>query len=191
MAKAKQTPKLIKARKLNEKLKSAAETIQWNLANPGRPSKYHEGFCHIAEQCCIINADSPQLAEMFGTHTSTVLEWQQQHKAFSSAIIRGKAKTDEEVERALVHAAKGYSHPDTVFMAEQIGNGRSVIRHIPITKHYAPDTRAAQFWLKNRKPKDYRPDPLLKPVGDVPEDAAAALRAQLAAMKDLTEGKED
>lgn len=44
-----------------------------------------------------------------------------------------------------------YSHPDT-----HISNFQGDITVTPLTKHYPPDTTACIFWLKNRKPKDWR-----------------------------------
>jgi hypothetical protein len=31
-----------------------------------------------------------------------------------------------------------------------------VVNAIPTTKHYLPDTTACIFWLKNRRPKEWR-----------------------------------
>lgn len=51
----------------------------------------------------------------------------------------------------LFQRAVGYSHPEEkVFQY----NGE-IITHM-ITKHYPPDTQAAQFWLRNRQPERWK-----------------------------------
>ena len=53
--------------------------------------------------------------------------------------------------RSLYERAVGYSHDDVHITAYE---GNPIIT--PITKHYAPETKAAIFWLKNRMPDDWR-----------------------------------
>ena len=63
----------------------------------------------------------------------------------------GKDIPDQNVERSLYQRAIGYSHPDVDI---RVVDGDVV--QTEIVKHYPPDTTAAIFWLKNRKPKDWR-----------------------------------
>jgi len=66
-------------------------------------------------------------------------------------LKRGKDKADTNVIESLYRRAIGYSHPeDKIFN----NNGKALI--VPTTKHYAPDTTAAIFWLKNRRPEEWR-----------------------------------
>ena len=41
-------------------------------------------------------------------------------------------------------------------MTVAIGNGRSEVVQVPFIEHYPPDTTAAIFWLKNRRPDRWR-----------------------------------
>ena len=174
----KQRIPLERRKAVNSSVKSAAEVIAYNLAGRkiGRPPMYHSGFCHIAEQCCIINADSPELGDMFGCRGEAISEWMEKYPHFAQAIKAGKAKTDAGVERSLVHRANGYSHKESIFMSVSGPRGEgSSIEEIKTIKHYPPDTRAAEFWLKNRKPKDYRADPELANDEDVPPPVSVTI----------------
>lgn len=194
MARRKLDSTRMKDRKgVNAKVKGAAEVIAENREERkhGRPTSYHIGFDHIAEQACIINADSPGLADMFGVDVSTVEAWMRAHPSFQSSVKRGKARTDDEVERSLIHRAKGYSHPseEIVILSEGKG-GSTYVERVQVTKQYPPDATSAIFWLKNRRPQDYRPDSQLAPVGAQPDDAARVIRETLAAMTDDVEKPE-
>lgn len=58
---------------------------------------------------------------------------------------------DDLVEASLFSRAVGYSHPD-----EKLYLIDNKIERAKTTKHYAPDTTAAIFWLKNRQPDKWR-----------------------------------
>ena len=143
-------------------VRGAAEVIQENVeaTKLGRPPTYHEGFCHIARQACIINSTSPELAAMFGVNQTAVETWMTLYPNFLSAIKTGKANADEQIEKSLAHRANGYSHPEEVLLtvAGPRGEGSSVERH-KTTKHYPPDPTSMIFWLKNRKPAAWRDKP--------------------------------
>lgn len=169
-----------KTKALKAEIRAAAQVIADNLEGRkmGRPPDYHPGFCHIAEQACIINATNPSLADMFGASDTAVDEWISRYPNFGGAIKRGRARTDDEVEAALIQRAKGYSHP-----AVKIFNEEGTALVVPYTEHYAPDTAAAFIWLKNRRPdrwRDQQPD-----KGAPPDETAALIRAKLKAIKEV------
>ena len=132
----------------NTLAKMAATAIEFNRKerSMGRPPKYHPAFTYIAEQACLINADNPGLADMFGVSPVCIQSWLKEFPDFLEAVKRGKARTDEEVERALIHRAKGYSHRAVKFFQHE-----GEVIQAPYTEHYPPDTHAATFWLKNRR----------------------------------------
>lgn len=117
----------------------------------GRPTKYKPDFARQAEKLCAKGFIDEELADFFGVAVSSIYEWKSKHPEFSEAIKRGKTPSDEEVERSLYERATGYRCVETkVFMHE----GRAVTTDV--IKQYPPDTGAAAFWLKNRRPKDWR-----------------------------------
>ena len=91
------------------------------------------------------------MADAFGVALSTFKLWVVQNEAFSAAVKAGKEIADSRVEDALFNRAMGFSHEDTDI---RVVDGAVVMT--PIMKHYPPDTTAAIFWLKNRKPGEWR-----------------------------------
>ena len=160
-----------------EKVRSAAETVQWNLKNPGRPSKYHEGFCHLVEVATLIGAIKPELAVLLGASGDSVDEWMRVHPNFSAAIKRGRANADAQVEKSLHARAIGYSHPeDKIFCHE------GDIITAETTKHYPPDTAAAFIWLKNRKSEEWRDRVDVNTID--PDEAARKVREKARLMRE-------
>jgi hypothetical protein len=167
--------------KLKQKLvKSAAEVIQYHLKYPGRPTIYHVGFCHLVERHTFIGATKTELAELLAVGGDSIDEWMRVHPDFSAAIKRARARVDDQVEAALSHRARGYSH-----RAVKIFNHEGTPLVVDYTEHYPPDTRAAEIWLHCRRPEPWAKKEDAKIA---PEDAARKVREQLSQMDATTEG---
>ena len=117
----------------------------------GRPSKFDEAMCVQAEKLCKLGATDKELADFFEVSEQTLNAWKKEHVKFLEALKRGKAVADAEVASKLFHRATGYEHPDVHFSSYE-----GVVTSTPMVKHYAPDTTAAIFWLKNRRPDLWR-----------------------------------
>lgn len=117
----------------------------------GRPSKYQAGFAEQARKLCELGATDREVAAFFGVQERTVYRWQAQFPEFCQALKIGKVAADERVERSLYRRAVGYS-----FDAVKINQyeGEAVVT--PYVEHVAPDVTACIFWLKNRKPVEWR-----------------------------------
>ena len=87
-----------------------------------------------------------------GIHTSTVYEWKKRYKELTEALKKGKEVIDRQVENALLKRALGYKYTETKEMTGD--DGRTIVT--VTEKEVVPDTTAQIFWLKNRKPKDWR-----------------------------------
>ena len=59
---------------------------------------------------------------------------------------------DEIVERSLYERATGYSHESVKIFCNKDGD----VVQVPFIEHVAPDPTSMIFWLKNRKPADWR-----------------------------------
>ena len=70
----------------------------------------------------------------------------------SDALKKGKEVIDRQVENALLKRALGYEYVETT--KELTDLGLTVTKQV--TKQVAPDTTAQIFWLKNRKPQEWR-----------------------------------
>jgi len=66
------------------------------------------------------------------------------------------AVEETAVERSLYHRAVGYSHDAVKILTVARGDGRSEVVQVPYVEHYPPDTTAAIFFLKNRRPDRWR-----------------------------------
>jgi len=117
----------------------------------GRPTKYKPEYAEQAAKLCALGATDAQMADFFEVAVSTVALWKVQHKEFSDAIKVPKAEANERVEQSLYRRAMGYEHDEVDI---RVINGELVMT--PIRKVYPPDAAACIFWLKNRKPAEWR-----------------------------------
>lgn len=112
-----------------------------------------------------------QIAHNMGIAYSTLREWRDSYSALSAALKRGKEVVDRMVENALLKRALGYEYEE---VSEKFEGGVLTERKVT-KKQVAPDTTAQIFWLKNRKAKDWRDNP----VYNADEDALKRLDAVL------------
>lgn len=119
----------------------------------GRPSSYREEYAGQALKLCRLGAKDKELADFFGVSEQTVNAWKEAHPDFLESLKEGKERADAEVADKLFHRARGYSH-EAVKIFMPAGANEPV--YAPYTEHYAPDTTAAIFWLKNRRPDLWR-----------------------------------
>lgn len=117
----------------------------------GRPSKFTPAMLKQARFLAARGATDSELADFFEVSESTLNLWKLKHGEFSESLKEGKAIADSRVQAALFQRAVGYSYPDT-----HVSNHQGTVTLTPIMKHYPPDTTAAIFWLKNRRPEEWR-----------------------------------
>jgi hypothetical protein len=123
----------------------------------GRPSSFRPEFEAAARKLCQMGATDKDLAEAFGVDERTINNWKKDHADFFQSLKDAKAEADERVERSLFRRALGYSHPAVrILTVPQGENQGSVVESVPYVERYPPDTTAAIFWLKNRKPAEWR-----------------------------------
>lgn len=118
----------------------------------GRPTKFKPEFVAQAEKLAKLGATDRDAADFFEVNEATIHRWKLSHPEFCEALKVGKETADARVEQSLYRRALGYQH-DAVKIHVS-GDGK--ITEVPFTEHYAPDTTAAIFWLKNRKPGEWR-----------------------------------
>lgn len=99
-----------------------------------------------------------QIAVNMGIATSTLYEWKKQHSEISEVLKKGKEVVDREVENTLLKRALGYRYKETtreLITDKQTGISELVVTKV-VEKEVVPDTTAQIFWLKNRKPEEWR-----------------------------------
>lgn len=117
----------------------------------GRPTSYKKEYDEQAYKLCLLGATDKEMADFFGVSEVTFNAWKKNHPEFLKSLKAGKESADANVAKSLYHRALGYSHPEDKIFND---NGEPLI--IPTIKYYPPDTTAAIFWLKNRKPQEWR-----------------------------------
>lgn len=106
------------------------------------------------------------IAEQMGIHKSTLIEWKKKYSDISDSLKKGKDVADREIEEALFKKAKGFSVKITkaiklknITYDEKSGRKISEEEYIGYAQedvYVPPDTTAQIFWLKNRKPAEWR-----------------------------------
>ncbi len=117
----------------------------------GRPSKYKPEYCEQAAKLCALGATDREVADFFKVTEQTINNWKTAFPEFFESLKLAKEEADKRVEKSLYRRALGYSHDGV-----HISNFQGAITKTPIVEHYPPDTTACIFWLKNRKPEEWR-----------------------------------
>lgn len=97
-----------------------------------------------------------QISDNIGINRATFYEWMNRFPEIRHALKKGKEPVDIQVENALLKRALGYDYEETITEVEDMGGGKTRKHVRKITKHVPGDTTAQIFWLKNRKPKQWR-----------------------------------
>ena len=93
-----------------------------------------------------------QISHNMGVAWSTLKIWKTRFPALTDALRKGKEVVDREVENALYKRALGYWVTETKTTTLPDG----AVKVEEIRKLVAPVTTAQIFWLKNRKPDQWR-----------------------------------
>lgn len=99
-----------------------------------------------------------QIAKNIGINPATLYDWKNKYPKISEVLKKGKEIVDRQVENALLKRALGYKYNETIqeICKDAVtGEQKLTITKI-VTKQVAPDTTAQIFWLKNRKPGQWR-----------------------------------
>lgn len=119
----------------------------------GRKPLYSNEILRKAIEAAEGGALDWEIAEVIGIHPGTLCEWKTKYAEFAEALKKAKEKPDTAVEAALFRSAMGYTHrEEKIFYSVRSGK----VKRIEVVKHYPPNPAAMIFWLKNRKPKDWR-----------------------------------
>ena len=115
---------------------------------------------HVKDKLILVEAwarnglTDEQIAKNLGIAYSTFREYKNKHSALSAALKRGKEVVDIEVENALLKRALGYKYNEVTKERDK-DTGELVVTKV-VTKEVVGDTTAQIYWLKNRKPEDWR-----------------------------------
>lgn len=119
----------------------------------GRPSLYRPEYADAARLACARGATNETLALQLGVARSTIDAWIDSRPEFAEAVEAGRALADQEVVAALFSRAVGRRETATRLFWH---DGQAVPVEYPVER--PPDVRACIFWLRNRRPEDWRED---------------------------------
>lgn len=95
-----------------------------------------------------------QIAKNLSVAYSTFRDYVKKYPELSSVLNRSKREVDTKVENALLQRALGYSYEEVKATYE----GDQIVKKQVITKHVPADVGAMIFWLKNRRPHEWKSD---------------------------------
>lgn len=119
-----------------------------------------------------------QISHNMGINKATLYRWKEKYCDICESLKRGKAVVDRQVENSLLKRALGYEYEEVKEKYE----GGVITERVVMKKEVIPDVTAQIFWLKNRKPGDWRDK-------REPEDTTAIERLDriLAGLKEAAE----
>lgn len=88
-----------------------------------------------------------EISQDIGVSIATLNNWKGAKASLAEAVDSARRVADELVVASLFRRAVGYSHPAVKMFYDK---DRGIVSQ-EYTEHYAPDTTACIFWLKNRQ----------------------------------------
>ena len=93
-----------------------------------------------------------QIAHNMDISRKTLADWKNKYGDISDTLKKGKEVVDIQVENALLKRALGSTYEEETLIERDDGSRERKV----VKKQIPPDTTAAIFWLKNRKPNEWR-----------------------------------
>ena len=115
----------------------------------GRPSDYEPHMIQLAAVVASTGATDAEIAKELGVSRQTYHRWKQERPDLRESVERAKAAIDDRVEQSLLQRALG-------------GTKRKVVQNAAgeveqtVTEDVPPSDTAMIFWLKNRRPHQWR-----------------------------------
>lgn len=110
-----------------------------------------------------------QIAHNMGIAVRTLYNWKDKYMQILQSLKSGKEVIDRQVENALLKRALGYQYKEITqerIFREEIGIFEMTTTKV-VTKEVQPDVTAQIFWLKNRKPNEWRDKQDIEHSGEI------------------------
>lgn len=120
-------------------------------AKMGRPTKYKPEMLALVRKVCRLGATDAEIADLLEVSIASVSLWKVEYPEFSEALIIGKDEYDDRIARSLATRALGYT-----FDSEKVFCSEGRVTRVAVREHVPPDVTACIFWLKNRRPAEFK-----------------------------------
>ena len=107
-----------------------------------------------------------EIASKIGVSRKTLYEWAKKYESLRDSLVRGKTRSNDEVEGALYRRCLGYTVPvkklhKLRFIEYDDKTGRKISEHEELVEgteevHVEADVTAQKFWLTNRMPERWQ-----------------------------------
>lgn len=123
----------------------------------GRPTKLSAEKLKQTAKLSRLGATDQDIADFLEVDVATIKRWAARDEKFCAALKVGKKIPNDKAERSLYHRATGYDYIEQQAFKIKTGNGNQEdVKVVEVLRHQPPDTAAAIFWLKNRRPDEWR-----------------------------------
>ncbi len=144
-----------KKRKKRVRVRLPEFTMRDKKYNPdnGRPTLYEgektdQAVFEFASHYPVIDS---QIAEFLGIQVSTLNNWKKMHPSFVESLKKAKDTIDNVIISSLFKRAKGFREKEAKVFCHE-----GMIISEEFEKVYPPDPTSMIFWLKNRRPDEWR-----------------------------------
>ena len=133
-------------------MKSIVKMVRTKKKRHSTKSLFDDAVLDKCYNMALLGLTDVEIANCLLIKKTTLELWKRKHPGLVEVLNKGKAIADARVARALFERAVGYSHPE-----EKVFVSKGEVIKVDTTKHYAPDTAAICFWLKNRTRNSEQP----------------------------------
>jgi transposase-like protein len=117
-------------------------------AKRGQPTKYDPAFIPVVQNLVARGFTNYEIAETLNVDERTLYNWRREHEELATALQRSKELIDAQVEASLLMKANGFER--------QVQKATASGKVVTVTEYFPPSDGAIQFYLRNRKPEQYR-----------------------------------
>lgn len=110
-------------------------------------TSYRARYAKVAREACERGLTDLQIADLLSVSEGTLYAWRHKYPPFAEAFRLGKRMAHDRVERSLYHKAIGYTYDQERVVGNMV---------VKVRQHLPPDTAAAIFYLKNRRPQKWK-----------------------------------
>src|SRR6185312_6598815 len=140
-------------------------------AKVGRPTDYKPELCEEIRKLVSTGATDSEIADYCGVSVRTLYTWRGKYPEFLQALKATKEEADAIVERSLFQRATGYEVDSVKIFCDKEGN----VTKVPFREIVPPDPTSMIFWLKNRKPDEWRDKLAMEHMGELNISLANAI----------------